>query len=254
MVKVLCISSQVVWGPVGNTAAVPALQAAGREVLQVPTILLSHHPGHGKPHARVTTAEDLSGLIAAVDGTGGLVDCAAVMTGYFASAEQVAVAVTAITRLRKANLSLVVLVDPVMGDHGRLYVAQEIAEAIRDQLVPLAGIVTPNVFELAWLTGEAVIDTPTAAVAARHLPCSEVLVTSVPLRSQALGTLLLMGEESHLKQSARLDHVPHGTGDFLAGAYLAARLVQPPKVAFDMAMTQLGHAIARSDGMVLRNT
>ena len=45
------------------------------------------------------------------------------------------------------------LVDPVLGDAGRLYVAQETAEAIRDRLIPLADIATPNLFELGWLTG-----------------------------------------------------------------------------------------------------
>lgn len=254
MAKVLCISSQVIWGPVGNTAAVPALQAAGHEVLQLPTILLSHHPGHGRPAARVTTAEDFSALLTAVEEKDGLAGCAAVMTGYFASPAQVALAAALVSRLRKVNPGLVVLVDPVMGDHGHLYVATEIAEVIRDQLVPMAGIITPNVFELSWLTGEDVADATAAAAAARRLPCSEILVTSIPIRSQALGTLLLTGNEKHLKQSTRLDHVPHGTGDYLAGAYLAARLLQPPKVAFDTAMTQLGHVIARSDGMILHNT
>lgn len=254
MAKVLCLSSQVVWGPVGNTAAVPVLQAAGHEVLQVPTILLSHHPGHGKPAARATSADDFSALIAAVKEKGGLSGCMALLTGYFASAEQVGIAAGVIVQLRKANPALVVLVDPVMGDHGHLYVAPEIAEAIRDQLVPLAGIVTPNIFELSWLTGDAVTDVTTAATAARRLPCSEVLVTSIPIGSQSLGTLLLAGEVKHLKQSAKLPHVPHGTGDFLAGAYLAARLAELPEVAFSTAMTQLAGVISRSTGMVLQIT
>ena len=45
--QVLSISSQVAYGPVGNSASVPALQAAGFTVSQVPTIILSNHPGLG---------------------------------------------------------------------------------------------------------------------------------------------------------------------------------------------------------------
>ena len=41
-----------------------------------------------------------------------------------------------------------VLVDPVLGDAGRLYVAQETAEAIRDRLIAARHIATPNLFEL----------------------------------------------------------------------------------------------------------
>jgi len=58
--RILCISSQVAYGPVGNTAAVPALQAMGHEVLALPTILLSNHPGHGTPHAIRVPAHDLA--------------------------------------------------------------------------------------------------------------------------------------------------------------------------------------------------
>ena len=41
----------------------------------------------------------------------------------------------------------------VMGDHGRLYVAEDVANAIATHLVPRATCLTPNGFELAWLTG-----------------------------------------------------------------------------------------------------
>ena len=254
MAKVLCISSQVVWGPVGNTAAVPALQAAGHEVLQVPTVLLSHHPGHGKPAVRVTASADFSALIAAVSDKGGLADCAAVMTGYFASAEQVDTAAALIGQLRNSNRDLVVLVDPVLGDHGRLYVAQEIAEAIRDQLVPLASITTPNVFELVWLTSREISDVASGEATARQLSCPEVLVTSVPVDDQTLGTLLVTAQAKHFMQSVKRPHVPHGTGDYLAGAYLAARLQYLPEEAFKVAMMRLANVITASDGMILRNT
>ena len=58
--RVLSISSQVVWGPVGNSAAVPALQAGGHEVLGLPTITLSAHPGHGPPAGFRTDAADMA--------------------------------------------------------------------------------------------------------------------------------------------------------------------------------------------------
>ena len=58
--RLLSISSQVAFGPVGNSAAVPALQARGHEVLAIPTIMLSNHPGHGPPAGFRTTADDLA--------------------------------------------------------------------------------------------------------------------------------------------------------------------------------------------------
>jgi pyridoxine kinase len=254
MAKVLCLSSQVVWGPVGNTAAVPALQAAGHEVLQVPTVLLSHHPGHGRPVVQAMAAEMMAALIESVEAKGGLAGCTAVMTGYFATAAQVGVAASIIRRLRAANSGVMVLTDPVMGDDGRLYVPDDVASAIRTDLVPLAGILTPNCFELSWLTGASVMDHASALAAARRLPVAEVVVTSVPVDDQQLGTLLFSQSLTHFIRSVKRQRVPNGTGDYLAGAYLAARLRQAPAVALEQAMNSLETVIAKSGSGVLQNT
>ncbi len=254
MAKVLCLSSQVVWGPVGNTAAVPVLQAAGHEALQVPTILLSHHPGHGAPAVLRVEVAAFAGLIESVEARGGLAGCAAVMTGYFASPGQVEAAAAVIRRLRGNDPDVVVLTDPVLGDDGRLYVAEDVARAIRDHLVPLATILTPNAFELSWLTGASVTDRDSAAAAAARLAVPEVLVTSVPVDDQQLGTLLCAGHMKRFIQTAKRASVPNGTGDYLAGAYLAARLRQAPEAALVAAMKQLETVIAKSVAGVLQNT
>ena len=61
-------------------------------------------------------------------------------------------AAQAIARIKAANENPV-CVDPIWAMREKLYVARETAEAIRDQLLPLASIATPNLFELQWLTG-----------------------------------------------------------------------------------------------------
>ena len=127
-----------------------------------------------------------------------------------------------------------------------------VAEAIRDQLVPLASIITPNCFELSWLTGLVVSDESSAKSAVRQLKMTEALVTSLPVSSSTIGTLLVADGVNHCITSERKANVPHGTGDFLAGAYLAHRLQEMPDVAFRNAMARLQQAISRSgDGMVL---
>lgn len=249
MAEVLCLSSQVVYGPVGNSAAVPVLQEQGHGVLQVPTILLSYHPGHGKPVAQATDHRFFQALLDSVEAQGALASCAAVMTGYFAGVEQIIAAAALIQRLLRQNPRLLVLVDPIIGDDGRLYVAEAIAAAIMTHLLPLATIVTPNAFELSWLTGKPVSDESSAAAAAMLLQKPEVLVTSVPQDDRRIATLLLHQERSHVIRSVRRTGVPHGTGDFLAGAYLANRLALEAPAAFACAMARLEGAIARSAGM-----
>ncbi len=242
--RILSISSQVVWGPVGNSAAVPALQAGGHEVLSLPTITLSNHPGHGQPAGFRTQADDMARMLAALEGLGALNGLDAMMTGYFASGGQVEEVAGLLARIDVPFL----LVDPVMGDHGRLYVPPEVADAIARHLVPRAVCLTPNGFELAWLTGREVIDETSAIDAARSLGRPEVLATSIPADGGRLATLLVTRDEVHNVTTPKLTGVPHGTGDFLSGLYLAARLASPPRQAIASAMKTLSRAIALSCG------
>ena len=173
MAKILAISSQVVFGPVGLNAIVPALQAEGHDVLALPTVTLSNHPGHGKPAGG---AHDLASLIEALENINAFDRLDAVITGYFASAEQIDIAAALIEKLNPK----IILIDPVLGDHGKLYVPLAVAEAIRDHLIPQATIAMPNAFELSWLTSESVTIESEAIAAARILNLPEIIVTSVP--------------------------------------------------------------------------
>ena len=242
--RILAISSQVAWGPVGLSAAVPALQAQGHEVLAIPTVMLSNHPGHGVPAGFRTAPEDMGRMLDALDGLGVLRTCKAVMTGYFTSREQVDQAARAILAVPDAF----VMVDPVLGDHVRLYVPEEVATAVRDLLLPLASCITPNAFELAWLSGHEVTDEASAIAAAHQLPAPEVLATSIPDGPDGLATLAVSEGGVSRHRSQKLEQVPHGTGDFLAGLYLAARLKEPPAAALESSMAVLERAIASSAG------
>jgi pyridoxine kinase len=241
MGRVLCISSQTVYGPVGNSAAVPALQDVGHEVMALPTVVLSNHPGHGRPVGQATPAALLEDMLVALARLGAFAGLDAIMTGYFASAAQVVAAAKQISALAKQNQALHVLVDPVIGDHGALYVAKDVAEAIRDHLLPLATIATPNLFELEWLSGSSSI-----ADAVRRLNVPETIVTSVVVGPNQIGTQLHMGNSVTAHVSTRHTSVPNGTGDFLAGCYLAHRLTMPPRDALSSAMARLEVAIAKS--------
>ena len=244
MARVLAISSQVVYGPVGLNCIVPALQMQGHEVLPVPTILLSNHPGHGKPEGRATAPSEISAMIFALEKLGAFKDLDAVITGYFASAEQIEIVAALIGRLK----CKIILVDPVLGDDGKLYVAQAVAEAIRDKLVPLATIVTPNAFELSWLTGHVVGNENEAVGAARSLNVNEVLATSIPHSANELSTLRITRASFEKITTQKEAKVANGTGDYLSGLYLADILGAAPQSAFASAMHHLQLSIARSKG------
>ena len=154
--QVLSISSQVAYGPVGNSASVPALQAAGFTVSQVPTIILSNHPGLGKPSGVKLPAPEIEAILKSLDELRVLDSCVGVTTGYFASADQIKIAASFIRQMKEKNSSLYILVDPILGDDDNLYVSEDVANAIRDELLPLASCITPNRFELSWITEKSV--------------------------------------------------------------------------------------------------
>jgi pyridoxine kinase len=247
--QVLSISSQVAYGPVGNSASMPALQAAGFTVSQVPTIILSNHPGLGKPSGVKLPATELEAILKSLDGLGALDSCDGVMTGYFTSADQIQIAASFIRRMKQKKDSLYVLVDPVLGDDDSLYVSNEVANAIRDELLPLASCITPNRFELAWLSGMSVSNKSETLIAAASLPCNEVLATSIPLDADNVATLAITGDAYAETCSPMKSSVPHGTGDFLAGLYLSARLNgYEPGGALKLSSAILESAISRSLG------
>jgi pyridoxine kinase len=248
MARILAISSQTVFGPVGNSAAVPALQEHGHEVMAVPTTLLSNHPGLVRPAGRATDTQLLQDILSRLNDMGVLETCDAVLTGYFATREQVDLVTEAITRMKQAKPSLLILVDPVIGDNSALYVPQAIAIAIRNHLLPLATIATPNRFELGWLTASDPQSEMSFAEAAHKLAVDEVIVTSAMTTDDSTSTLLMADDMTHRHSMKTRAKVPNGTGDFLAGQYLGHRLTMPATDAFNATMKRLEHAVNLSAG------
>jgi pyridoxine kinase len=217
---VLSISSQVAYGPVGNSAAVPALEKLGMTVYAVPTIVLSHHPGHARPAGIRIPAADLAAMLDSLLTLGVLDRLSAVLTGYFAANDQIFGVARLIGRLKERNPQLVYLCDPVIGADATLYVPLPVAEAIRSALLPLADIVTPNNFELEWLSGRSIGSIDDVRHARLALGAKSLLAKSLPLGEDRLLTVLL-GERGESRiESTRRPRVPHGTGDLLSGLFL----------------------------------
>jgi hydroxymethylpyrimidine/phosphomethylpyrimidine kinase len=148
----------------------------------------------------------------------------AVKTGMLASPELVAVVAD---RLRRTEAPLVV--DPVcVSKHGDPLLVESAVEAIVERLLPIATVVTPNLPEVARLTGLEVTDRAhqrKAAVELLALGPKWVLVKGGHLADGPAVDLLTDGETWLELTSERIDTVhTHGTGCTLASAvasYLA---------------------------------
>ena len=242
---IICISSQVAYGPVGNSAAVPALDHAGFTVFQLPTSVLSNHPGHCPPAVTDVKAETLEKSLKILEQQHWLDDCGAIMTGYFRDQHQIEVTARAIAGLKRRKPSLLYLCDPVLGDdHTDLYVPLPVATAIRDKLLPLADITTPNRFELQWLTGASVTSLADAKPAARSLPCPITLATSLPAPPGHLQTCVVERDRAASVTTVHRPDAPHGAGDILSGLFLAEMLASAqPQASLGRAMAALEHIL-----------
>jgi pyridoxine kinase len=222
--NVLSVQSDVVYGHVGNAAARFALQRLGHEVWAVPTVLLSSHAGYAKVGGESLSADLLRRLVDGLDANGWLGSCDAVLSGYLGHADHAGVVADAVRRVKAASRSALYCLDPVFGDAGRAYAKPGVAEAMARELLPLADIVTPNVFELSSLTSVAIRNADDAHVAAKRLGRPVVIVTSVPVSGGRIGTLAVAHDEAWLASTPYLENPPHGSGDLMAALFLAHRL------------------------------
>jgi pyridoxine kinase len=224
MACILAVSSQVAHGSVGLSVIVPALQALGHEVVALPTVLLSNHPGgHAQVAGLRVPSDTLSAMLAALHFNGRLARIDAVLSGYLPSAGHVAVVAALVSQLRASTPDLPYLCDPVIGDWPNgIYIEVEAAAAIRDRLLPLATVLTPNVFELGWITGLSTATRAEAAQAMRALPAPLLTIaTSVPVAGAAsanvLANVVMLGQRQlAVIEVERQPHVAHGTGDLLS--------------------------------------
>jgi pyridoxine kinase len=151
---VLSIQSHVVYGYAGNTAAVFPMQRLGREVWAINTVEFSNHTGYGAWKGRVLGAELAEELVSGLEERGALPRCEAVLSGYLGDAAVARAIIGAVNRVRAAAPDALYCCDPVMGDVGRgFYVKPDIPDMFKNELIPLADIITPNQFELEALTG-----------------------------------------------------------------------------------------------------
>jgi pyridoxine kinase len=220
--EIIAISSHVVRGSVGNRAIVFSLETMGHPVWSMPTVILPWHPGHG-PSTRIpVNSAAFASAIDDIAGSRRAAEVKAVISGYFGEVGQIEAVARLVKALKARNPDLLYVCDPVIGDLKGLYVPEAIAAAIRDQLLPLADIATPNRYELGWLTGVALESNAQIMDAALMLGPRRVLVTSaVPMMAGGVGNLLLTDRVALLAEHRMVDNPPNGLGDLTAALFLS---------------------------------
>jgi hydroxymethylpyrimidine/phosphomethylpyrimidine kinase len=155
----------------------------------------------------------------------------AAKTGMLASAELVGTVAAALAEIGRPPL----VVDPVfVSKHGDTLLADDAVGALRDRLLPLATVVTPNLPEASALTGVDIVDREGMVEAAMQLAktgVGTVLVKGGHLGGDESPDLVWAGGEASWLEGERIPgRHTHGTGCVLSAAITAelARGMDPP--------------------------
>ncbi|MTV47646.1 hypothetical protein GJ688_01455 [Heliobacillus mobilis] len=236
--SVLSVQSMVARGFVGNSAVIPGLLACGIQPFPIHTVMLGAH-GAVRPRRGGTVPDSLFfGLLKSLKDTP--VDH--VLSGYLGSARQGKI----LSRWLIERPDIPYLLDPVLGDdpHGA-YVVPEVARVVREDLLPLATVITPNPFEVFWLAGVDGNKPPIGVAggrdsrkileAARQLMNSvkkesllkgrsglkAIVVTGWRRESERIYTLILDQESAWEIGTALVPWAAYGTGDLFAAVLVA---------------------------------
>ena len=152
-------------------------------------------------------------------------------------------------------ISITVVCDPVMGDHGKMYVPEDLLPIYQNEIIPLADIITPNQYEVELLTGLK-INNETDVVNALKWFHSKNIKT-IALSSTDLGTdnqlLAYLSQQNDSIYSINIpkqggNHITFtGTGDLFASLFLAHNHFQTNvQTAFEITISSLQAVIKRT--------
>jgi pyridoxine kinase len=194
----------------------------------VHTVNFSNHTGYGAWRGPVMSAEDVADVLTGIEERGIFPEIDIILSGYQGGTGIGDVIVDAVRRVKAANPSAIYACDPVMGNaKSGCFVAPEIPVLLRERVGPAADLITPNQFELGFLTGtdpSTIESTLASADLARATGPATVLVTSVERPDAEDGTLEMAVVDDHgawIVRTPRLPFKANGSGDVTAALFSA---------------------------------
>ena len=222
MKRILTIQDISCLGQCSLTVALPIISACGVETCVLPSAVLSTHTGGFKGYTFRDLTEDMPLIEAHWNKENITFD--AVYTGYLGSAKQIAY-VKSIYSSCKTD-EAVLIVDPAMADHGKLYRGfdEAYAEAMKE-LCTHADIMLPNITEAAMMSGlpfREELDEAYVRELLNALPGKDVLMTGVGFAADQTGFALKTKGQIAFSHHPRVGKSYHGTGDLFAAAFVGA--------------------------------
>lgn len=226
--RVAAIHDMSGFGRCSLTTALPVLSAMGAQCCPLPTAFLSTHTGGFEGFTFLDMTDEMPHVAAHWKALG--LDFQAIYSGFLGSERQISIVEDFIRDFRRADT--LVVVDPVMGDHGQVYQTYTPAMcAGMARLAERADVITPNLTEAALLLG-----IPYEALPAGERGCREiverlsldgrrsVVLTGASTAEELTGAMCCDARTGRTEavQTLRVPREFHGTGDVFASVLTGA--------------------------------
>jgi len=228
MKKTCCVNDMPGVGKIALSAMIPILSASGLDVACLPTALVSNPLNFGKFDILDTT-DYMEKTVDIWDALGFRFDCIA--TGFTVNPRQVGIIEKLIRN--QGNTDPLVVVDPIMGDKGRLYNGMDASNVeIMRKLCGYADILIPNFTESCFLTDCFFEDPSLTKEQAEKLlnECRRLGAKSVVITSACVNGKTCVVGFDHKKDEVfkigfdRIDVPFLGTGDTFSAVLIADTL------------------------------
>lgn len=233
--RVLSIQSHVTYGYAGNKAAVFAMQRMGIEVSPIYTVQLSNHTQYDIFKGAFFNAEDIQSIIDGMKENHFLEKQDALLSGYIGNIEVAKVIANTVKDLKKSNSEALYCCDPVFGDfydhndEGHIFASKDHPQMFLDNLLPIADIITPNLFELSILSETQINSYNDILQACKNLikktnkPSQTIIVTSTSFDTNKTGIAIYKEDFFEYLESEKYSVQPKvsGSGDITAAMFLS---------------------------------
>jgi pyridoxine kinase len=226
--NLISIQSHVAYGHVGNSAAVFPLQRMGVEVWPIHTVQFSNHTGYGQWKGEAFGGSLIRDVMTGIEQRGVLGECDGLLSGYMGGADTAEAILEALATVKRANPSARYCCDPVIGDVDRgIFVREGIPEFMKAKAVPAADIITPNQFELDYLSGResgSLADALGAVKIVHAMGPRAILVTSLHVDDTPEDSIDLLASDETGRFRLRtplLQMKVNGAGDAIAALFFA---------------------------------
>lgn len=209
--RILSIQDISCFGQCSLTVALPIISACGVECSILPSAVLSTHTAGFTGY----TVRDLSGDFKAIfdhwkkEG----ITFDAIYTGYLGSIDQIDLIIDFYNSFSKKPL---LIVDPAMGDNGKLYPAfdENYAKAMK-RLCDIADIIIPNLTEFKFMYGDILPEDFDSKK-------TSLVMTGYSKDSNQTGVMVKTSDKLSFYDHEKLKEDRHGTGDIYSSAFVGA--------------------------------